>query len=92
MMKKLKLTGTNKLVFWVCLLISISLIVGSFFVPPMGIIDGSVLAAVGELFGFASLGSLIYAVDKGHSAKIEKGDTTLTISNNDGEMTESTQI
>ena len=41
--------------FWICLIVSIGLIVAGFCVPPMGIIDGSVLTAVGILFGFASL-------------------------------------
>jgi hypothetical protein len=31
------------------------LIIGGFFVPPMGIIDGSVLTAVGELGAFGAL-------------------------------------
>ena len=33
--------------FWICLIVSIGLIVAGFCVPPMGIIDGSVLTAVG---------------------------------------------
>ena len=37
--------------FWICLIVSIGLIVAGFCVPPMGIIDGSVLTAVGILFG-----------------------------------------
>ena len=36
-------------VFYFNLFISIALIVGGFLLPPMGIIDGSVLTAVGEL-------------------------------------------
>lgn len=66
-------------VFWVCLITSIFLIVTSFFVPPMATIDGSILAAVGELFGFAALGNIIVAIEKGIDAKIQHGNTTLTI-------------
>lgn len=65
--------------FVVCLALSIGLIVGSWFVPPMAVVDGTVLAAVGELFGFAALATVIQAVDKGHKATITKGDTTLTV-------------
>ena len=43
----------EKISFTLCLLVSISLIVGGFLVPPTGIIDGSVLKAVGMLILFA---------------------------------------
>lgn len=65
--------------FVACLALSIGLIVASWFVPPMAVVDGTVLAAVGELFGFAALATVIQAVDKGHKATITKGDTTLTV-------------
>ena len=65
--------------FMVCLALSIGLIVGSWFVPPMAVVDGSVLAAVGEIFGFAALGTVINAIDKGHKATITKGNTSLTV-------------
>lgn len=65
--------------FVLCLALSIGLIVASWFVPPMAVVDGTVLAAVGELFGFAALATVIQAVDKGHKATITKGDTTLTV-------------
>lgn len=39
--------------FYVTLIVSIALIVGGFIVPPMGMIDGSVLTAVGLLLMFA---------------------------------------
>ena len=54
-----------KVVFWVSLVLSAVLVVVSFVVPPRGIIDGSVLAAVGEIFAFPTL----YAV-YGQMAKI----------------------
>lgn len=49
---------------------SIILIVTSFFIPPLGIIDSSVFVAVGELFGFAALWELHVAVRRGLDAKI----------------------
>lgn len=65
--------------FWICLFISIVLIVTSFFIPPMAEISGSVLAAVGELFAFAALGSLIDAIHKGKEATLTHNNTTITI-------------
>lgn len=44
--------------FGVCLVASIGLMVGGVFVPPTGVIDGSVLTAVGLLFGYATLGQV----------------------------------
>lgn len=41
--------------FRLTLLLSILLLVGGFVCPPMGVIDGSVLTAVGLLLAFATL-------------------------------------
>ncbi len=65
--------------FIICLVLSVILIVASWFVPPRAVIDGSVLAAIGEIFSFAALATVIRAIDKGHKASITKGDTTLTV-------------
>ena len=69
--QKCRLTG---LIFWVTLSISIALIVGGFLTPPMAIIDGSVLTAVGELFAFAALGVGLEAIRLGRNLKLSKGD------------------
>ena len=63
--------------------ISALLIIGSFFVPPMGIIDGSVLAAVGELFAFAALFAAWEAVERGIDAKVTHGGTSIELNNPD---------
>ena len=63
--------------FYLTLAISLLLIVGGFLLPPMGIIDGSVLTAVGELLMFgvlAQVPALISAAKNGKSVKIYKGD------------------
>lgn len=53
--------------------VAVVLIIAGFFVPPMGIIDGSVIKAVGELFAFAALFEvphcIIIAKDKNISIK-----------------------
>ena len=79
-----KLTGFfgdkfHKNVFLICLCVSVGLIVASFVTPPMWLIDGSVLAAVGELFGFAALAEIMAAIERGHSASITHGNTTIEI-------------
>ena len=70
-------------VFYFNLFISIALIVGGFLLPPMGIIDGSVLTAVGELLMFgvlAQIPSILDAVRNGKSIKVTKGDSSVEIS------------
>jgi hypothetical protein len=69
----------NKNTFWICLITSICLIVGGFLVPPLGIIDGSVLTSVGLLLGFAVVGVVMNAMLHGADMKITKGDTTIEL-------------
>lgn len=65
--------------FYIPLTVSIGLIVGGFLVPPIGIIDGSVLTAVGLLLMFAVVGKIPEAIKAGRSVKIQKGDFTAEI-------------
>lgn len=65
--------------FWVLMISSISLIVAAFIMPPTAVIDGSILAAVGELAGFAGIGTLLKAMDKGIDAKVRHHDTEVTV-------------
>ncbi len=75
--------------FWICLFCSIALLVGGFFMPPAGQIDGSVLTGVGELFGFATLGVVLFAMKKGVDARIKHGKTEFTVGDlNDKDNTE----
>lgn len=69
-------------IFWICLCISIMLLIGGFFAPPTGVIDGSVLTAVGELFGFAALGTLPSML-KDHDVTLTHGNTSLTVESNE---------
>ena len=65
--------------FWVCLCTSLVLIALGFLVPPVGDIHPSVLTAVGELFGFATLAVAADAIKFGYDAKITHGNTTVQI-------------
>lgn len=70
-------------VFYLTLTISILLIVGGFFCPPIGVIDGSVLTAVGLLLMFsviAQIPRLIEAARNGKSIKLQKGDFSAEVS------------
>ena len=67
-------------VYRITLIVSILLIVGGFFCPPMGSIDGSVLTAVGLLILFSLIEKLPEAIAAGRSVKIQKGDTSLEVS------------
>ena len=63
--------------FWICLIVSIGLMVAGFCVPPTGIIDGSVLTAVGILFGFESLAQIPIIIEVAGYVKMTKGDMTI---------------
>ena len=66
--------------------ISLLLIIGGFLLPPMGIIDGSVLTAVGELLMFgvlAQLPAIIDAAKNGKNIKVTKGDFTAEVSSSE---------
>lgn len=63
--------------FYVTLTVSIMLMVGGFFVPPLGIIDGSVITSVGLLLMFAvvaQIPDILKSVREGRSIKLSKGD------------------
>ena len=72
--------------FYLTLAISLLLIIGGFLLPPMGIIDSSVLTAVGELLMFgvlAQVPTLIDAAKNGKSVKISKGDFSAEVTSSD---------
>lgn len=52
-------------IYRITLVVSILLIVGGFFCPPMGSIDGSVLTAVGLLILFSLIEKLPEAITAG---------------------------
>lgn len=75
----------NDIWFHIFATISIVLIVVSFFIPPTGVIDGSVFAGVGELFGFAALWEVHLAIKRGIDAKVTHNNTTIEINNDKNE-------
>lgn len=67
-------------VFYITFALSVALIVGGFFCPPIGQIDGSVLTAVGLLILFATIEKIPEAVKAGKSIKVQKGDFSAEVS------------
>ena len=64
-------------------LVAIGLVIAGFIVPPLGVIDGSVLTAVGEIVFLVTIFFVWDCVTKGKIAKIKKGDLEASISDND---------
>ena len=72
-----------KISMWVAFGIAAALMITSFLLPPMGVIDNSVLMAGGILFAFGGLFLGWHAVDKGMDAKVTHGNTTIEINNDE---------
>lgn len=83
-LQKEKTDGTrsfwlSRFTFLVCFFVSVGLVIGGFFVPPMGVIDGSVLTAVGELLLFPTMLYAYRALELGYKVKFKKGDTSVEV-------------
>ena len=72
-----------RIVTAICFVISVLLIIAGFLLPPMGVIDGSVLTAVGELLLFPVVIYAFRAIELGLEVKIQKGDTSVEIHKDD---------
>lgn len=72
-------------IFWICLIVSVALCIAGFIVPPTGVIDPSVLTAVGELLGFASVAQIPYLI-KDHNVEIHHGNTSIKVIDDDDEV------
>ena len=78
----------NNTFFWIFSIIGLLLIIVAFFIPPTAYIEQSVLIAVGEINGFAALGAVIKAIDKGSSATFHHNGTEVTINSNEDDKEE----
>ena len=68
--------------------IALILLIASFILPPMGVIDDSVLKAVAEIFAFAGLLTVLRAIDRNMGIEFKKGDMSLEISDSDDDSKE----
>ena len=77
-LKKEKTDGTrsfwlSRFTFLVSFFVSVGLIVGGFFVPPMGVIDGSVLTAIGEILLFPYAFVCVQGAGAGLQGQVPEG-------------------
>lgn len=75
----------DKVIFYVCLGVAIALLITSFFLPPKGVIDPSILKAVAELLGFAALAIVGKNLALGKEVTFHHGQTEVTIGDNEDE-------
>ena len=75
----------DKVIFYVCLGVAIALLATSFFLPPTGVIDPSILKAVAELLGFAALAIVGKNLAQGKEVTFNHGQTEVTIGDNEDE-------
>jgi len=74
-----------KIPFLICLISAVGLFIGGFFVPPTGVIDGSILSAAGILLAFAAIGQIPIILQSSKSAKITAGGQTIEITGHKSE-------
>lgn len=72
-----------KIVAIILAAIAVSLGIVSFFMPPKGVIDRSVIAFAGEIFAFVSLFFAWESVEHGIDAKNKHGQTEIELNNPD---------
>lgn len=65
--------------FFITLFVAIGLILGGFFVPPIGEISGSVITAVGEIFLWPALGLGAKTLSEGRKASFKAGKAEITL-------------
>lgn len=83
-LKRIWKKGTyHNIAFWICLGVSIAMMIVSFCVPPLAVIDSSIFVATSILFAYAALASFNAALEKGVDAKVKHGETELQIINDD---------
>jgi len=74
-------------IFYITLAISICLIVGGFLCPPIGVVDGSVLTAVGELLLSPLIIKLPEAIKAGRNIRIRRGPFEVEVNSPDDDKT-----
>ena len=88
MRKILKETWLTNIWMRILSISSILLIIAGFICPPLAVISGSVLTAVGELEALGVLWIVLRAVEKGTAASFKKGDVEVDIKDNKQEKSQ----
>lgn len=68
---------------WLCAIIALGLIVAGFFVPPVGVIDGSVIQAVGEIIGIIAILEVPHCLEKMSHIQFKHNNTEINMSQHD---------
>ena len=79
MRKILKETWESNIWMRILTISSILLIIAGFICPPLAVISGSVLTAVGEIEALGVLWIVLRAVENGTGASFKKGDVEVDI-------------
>lgn len=74
---------TSKTVAFILAGLAVALLITGFFMPPVGVIDKSVIQGTGEIVGIIAIFFAWHAVDKGFDAKITHGNTTVELTNDE---------
>lgn len=82
-MKKVYQNIKYKWAFWISFAVAVGLLIASFLIPPLGVIQPSVLQGVAEIFAFALLGIVADAIQKGSDIRLSKGDMSIEVDNPD---------
>ena len=81
MKKKIIIAWRHDIWLRILTVTALALIIAAFLVPPTAVIDGSILAAVGEIAGIMAIIELDKALDKGVDATVKHRDTELKVLN-----------
>ena len=73
----------SRFTFVLSFFVSVALIIGGFLTPPMGVIDGSCITAIGELLLFPTLLYAFRALELGYKFRIQKGETSIEVHKNE---------
>ena len=60
-------------------IVAFGLLIAGFLFPPPGAIDPSVVQAVGEVLGLATIWMVPKAISAGKTIKLEHGSTSITV-------------
>ena len=88
MKTRIKNATVGDIINFCCFVISVIIIVVGFIIPPTGVIDSSVLIAVGELGFFSTVSKIpdfVKTLHGGASLEITKGDSHIKLEGDNGD-------
>lgn len=75
----------DRLIFYICLALAAGLFIGSFFCPPVGAIDDSILKAGAILLAMQALGIVGQNLANGKEMWFKKADLEVKVGDNEDE-------